>query len=389
MPCRTNKHAIALLLAATFFAHRAWAEKNEDPFDDSDRSYWSFQPVHRPAIPALSPPPANPVDAFVLARLARAGIQPLGEADKRTLIRRATFDVQGLPPTAEEVAAFVADDSPDAYSRLVDRLLASPRFGEHWARHWLDLVRYAESDGFKSDDPRPNAWRYRDYVIQSLNDDKPYDRFVTEQLAGDELPDSDRQSLLATGFLRLGPYEGNARDVLDQRANILNDVTDVSGQVFLGLTIGCARCHDHKYDPLLQRDYFRLQAFFAPLKLGDDQPLATRDEQAEYDRRMQHWREQTSELRRQLAALETPHREKIRATKRIVFPEYVQAVLDTPPERRSPLERQMMVLAERQLGIDSKEVLASMNEDEKQQHGELQARLRNSIPRGRDRSSGP
>lgn len=370
-----SANRLAALLAIVIFTARATADETATPFDDNDRSYWAFQPVRRPAISALAPQPANPLDAFVLSRLNRAKIPPLGEADKRTLIRRATFDVQGLPPTADEVAAFLADNLPDAYARLVDRLLASPRFGEHWARHWLDLVRYAESDGYKADDIRPNAWRYRDYVIRALNEDKPYDRFVTEQLAGDELPAGEREAIVATGFLRLGPYEENGRDVLDQRANILNDITDCAGQVFLGLTLGCARCHDHKYDPLLQRDYYRLQAFFAPLKLSEDEPLATREEQAEYDLREQRWQNQTRDLRRELAALEAPHRAKIRASKRSVFPDYVQAVLDAPPERRSPLERQMMVLTERQLVVDVKEVLASMNKEEQKEHEELQTQL--------------
>ena len=181
-----------------------------------------------------------------------------------TLIRRATFDLHGLPPTPAEVEAFVDDTSPDAYEKLIDRLLASPRYGERWGRHWLDLVRYAESDGFKQDAYRPNAWPYRDYVIQSFNDDKPYDRFVTEQLAGDEIAPGDPDALVATGYLRHGVYEYNQRDVPKQWSQMLNDVTDVTGDAFLGLSMGCARCHDHKFDPILQADYYRLQAFFAP-----------------------------------------------------------------------------------------------------------------------------
>ena len=165
---------------------------------------------------------------------------------------------------------FLTDDAEqDAYDRLVDRILADPRYGERWARHWLDLVRYAESDGFKSDEYRPHAWRYRDYVIRALNSEKPYDRFVQEQLAGDEIAPGDPEALVATGYLRHWIYEYNQRDARTQWSNILNDVTDVTADVFLGMGMQCARCHDHKFDPILQRDYFRLQAFFRP-----DAPMA-------------------------------------------------------------------------------------------------------------------
>src|SRR5439155_22290460 len=184
-------------------------------------------------------------------------------ADRRTLIRRVSFDLTGLPPTPTEIEAFENDKAPDAYDRLVDRLLASPRYGERQATFWLDLVRYAESDGFKADDPRPSAWRYRDYVIRSFNRDKPYDRFVKEQLAGDELFPRDPDALVATGFLRHFPDEYNAVNLEQRRQEILNDITDTTSAAFLGITLGCARCHDHKFDPILQTDYYRLQAFFA------------------------------------------------------------------------------------------------------------------------------
>ena len=185
-----------------------------------------------------------------------------------TLLRRVSLDLIGLPPTPEEVEAFLADASPDAYEKVVDRLLASPRYGERWARHWLDLARYAESEGFKADETRPNAWRYRDYVIKSFNDDKPYDRFVKEQIAGDELwpDDPDAQSP------RLQPAlpgrEQRRATSCQRRQEILNDITDTVGRVFLGMTYGCARCHDHKFDPILQTDYYRLQAFFANVASG-------------------------------------------------------------------------------------------------------------------------
>ena len=221
------------------------------------------------------------------------------EADRRTLIRRATFDLHGLPPTPQEVADFLADQSPQAFERVIDRLLASPRYGEHWARYWLDLVRYAESDGFKSDDVRPNAWRYRDYVIRSFNDDKPYDRFVSEQLAGDELAPDDLDARVATGFLRLGPYEENARDVLDQRSNLLNDMTDVTGQVFLGLTFACARCHDHKYDPDPAGRLLSLAGLLRGTVARRRAATATAEALADYDTQLRSWEEATAAIARQ------------------------------------------------------------------------------------------
>jgi hypothetical protein len=205
------------------------------------------------------------------------------EADRRTLIRRLTFDLTGLPPTPEEVAAFVNDSAPKAYEKLVDRLLDSPHYGERWGRHWLDVVRYAETEGFEYDRYRPGAWRYRDYIIKAFNDDKPYDRFVFEQLAGDELDQPDTDARVAAGFNRLGPVRRNAgnKDVTSSRHEALAEMTDVIGTVFLGLTVGCARCHDHKFDPIPQADYYRLQAFFAAAQ-EDDAPLADPKRHAEW-----------------------------------------------------------------------------------------------------------
>ncbi|MFO0954585.1 MAG: PSD1 and planctomycete cytochrome C domain-containing protein [Isosphaeraceae bacterium] len=230
---------------------------------DTDRAHWAFQPVKRPAVPAASLPGwgGNPIDAFILQGLAAKGLTPNPPAAKHELIRRVTFDLTGLPPTPAEVEAFVADDSPLAYERLVDRLLDSPRYGEKWARHWLDLVRFAETNSYERDNPKPSAWRYRDYVIRSLNADKPYDRFVREQLAGDELPDGGIDGLVATGFYRLGIWDDEPTDREQAVFDGLDDVVATTGQVFLGLTVDCARCHDHKIDPISQADYYGLVAF--------------------------------------------------------------------------------------------------------------------------------
>jgi len=227
---------------------------------DRDRAHWAFRPVRRPAVPG--PTGGNPIDAFIRAGLEARGLKANPPADRTALIRRVTFDLTGLPPTPAEVDAFLADTTPDAYDRLVDRLLASPRFGEAWARHWLDLVRFAETNSYERDDPKPSAWRYRDYVVRAFNDDKPYDRFVREQLAGDELPDGGTDGLIATGYYRLGIWDDEPTDREQARYDGLDDVVATTGQVFLGLTVDCARCHDHKIDPVPQADYYRLLAFF-------------------------------------------------------------------------------------------------------------------------------
>ncbi|MBX6311700.1 MAG: PSD1 domain-containing protein [Isosphaeraceae bacterium] len=316
-----------------------------------DRAFWSFQPLRRPAVPevAESDWARNPIDRFIAAKLTAEGLTPAPEADRRTLIRRAYFDLWGLPPTPEEVEAFARDEAPDAYERLIDRLLASPRYGERWGRHWLDLVRYAESDGYRQDAYRPDAWRYRDYVIHALNEDRPYDRFVTEQLAGDEIAPGDPEMRAATGFLRLWAYEFNQRDVPGQWSAILNDITDVTGDVFLGLGLGCARCHDHKFDPILQEDYYRLQAFFAPILPRDDLTLASAEEWQEYQEQLASWEAKTATIREQIAAIERPYREQAAGEAIAKFPESMQAILRKPPAERTPREQQLAELAYRQV----------------------------------------
>lgn len=238
--------------------------------------HWAFEPIGEVAPPVITTQDGesvHPVDAFLLERLRKKGLTMNPPADRRTLIRRATFDLTGLPPTEEEIEAFVNDSSADAYERLIDSLLASPHYGERWGRHWLDLVRYAETNSFERDAPKPNAWKYRDYVIRSFNEDKPYDQFVREQLAGDQLPEVTEETLTATGYYRLGIWDDEPADPLQARYDELDDLITVTGQTFLGLTINCARCHDHKIDPIPQADYYRLLSFFADVtrfgKRGD------------------------------------------------------------------------------------------------------------------------
>jgi hypothetical protein len=206
----------------------------------------------------------TPIDCFIRAQQVQFNLAPEQEANRRTLLRRVTFDLLGLPPTPDEWRQFLADSSPDAYERLVDRLLASPHYGEHWGRHWLDVARYADSGGFEADLPYKNAWMYRDYTIRSFNADKPADRFIQEQVGGDELWPDDPEAVIATGLYCVGPAVTDAAMVSGQlEYDWLTDAADTTGAVFLGLTLGCARCHDHKYDPLTQRDYFAMQAIFA------------------------------------------------------------------------------------------------------------------------------
>ncbi|MEM7453947.1 MAG: PSD1 and planctomycete cytochrome C domain-containing protein [Planctomycetota bacterium] len=227
-------------------------------------SFWSFQPVSRPEPPAVehSDWVTNEIDHFILSRLENQGIQPAEPASNDKLIRRVYYDLTGLPPTPEQVQAFVDDDSPDAYDDLIEELLASPHYGEKWGRHWLDLVRYAESNSFERDGTKPFVWRYRDYVIESFNDDKPYDEFLIEQLAGDEIESPTNASIIATGYYRLGQWDDEPADPKQALYDDLDDILATTSQSMLGLTINCARCHDHKIDPIPMSDYYQMLAFF-------------------------------------------------------------------------------------------------------------------------------
>ncbi len=256
-----------LVIALVFVA--AAAAQAEAPSIEEGRNHWAFQPLSDNQPPQVKQAdwPRNEVDHFVLARLEGAGLRPSREADRATLIRRVTLDLTGLPPTPEEVGAFEKDESPRAWELLIDRLLESPRYGERWGRHWLDLARYADTGGVHNDLDRPHAWKYRDYVIESFNEDKPYARFIAEQIAGDEVDGANERTLIATGFCRNGQSNDdnmgkNAEALAQYRVDQLDDVISTTAGVFLGLTIGCARCHDHKTDPLLQKDYYSLLAIF-------------------------------------------------------------------------------------------------------------------------------
>jgi hypothetical protein len=345
--------AIGACVAAMFSANAA-----EKVFSKEDREHWAFQPVRKIEVPDPKKG-KNPIDCFVDAKLKEKGLARSAQADRRTWLRRASLDLLGLPPTRDEVEAFLKDESANAYGAAVDRMLESPRYGERWARHWLDLARYAESEGFKADETRPNAWRYRDYVIKSFNDDKPYDRFVQEQIAGDEMWPKSAEAKIATGFNRHYPDESNARNLMQRRQEILNDITDTVGAVFTGLTYSCARCHDHKFDPILQSDYFRLQAFFANTAADDNIQLADVQERALYRMRMADWEQQTKEIREEMEAIAAPIRQEIITDFVEKYPAEIQAALATPESERSPFQRQMAAKAMAYVGPNSHQYIGA------------------------------
>jgi hypothetical protein len=300
------------------------------PVAPAAREWWSFRPLRRPAPPA----PGHPIDAFINAKLA--GLEPAPKADRATLIRRVTLDLIGLPPAPAEVDAFVADQSPQAWTKVIDRLLASPQYGERWGRHWLDVARYADSNGFEHDFDRPNAFRYRDYVIRSFNQDKPYDQFLREQLAGDELPEVTHDTLTATGFLRNYAKVGfREKDNPEFRYEYLDDMIATLGRGILGVTVQCARCHNHKFDPIPQRDYYRLQAtLFGVVEV--DHPLVPPAEAAAYRAATSRIDAEVKQLRGEIAAIEQPYRAKLLPAKYTRFPKNVQEAIATPEAQRTP-----------------------------------------------------
>ena len=356
----------------------------DPPLVPQDRNHWAFVPPRKPPVPANpnnGASPHNPIDAFILARLRQEGLSPSPPADKRTLLRRVYFDLIGLPPTPEEVDAFLNDPAPDAYEKLVDRLLASPHFGERWAQHWLDVVRFAETNGYELDGDRPHAWRYRDYVIRSFNADKPYDRFVTEQLAGDELaagqePRQVADLWIATGMHRCGPVHivsGN----LDQemlRQERLTEMVKGVGTAFLALTVDCARCHDHKFDPFSMGDYYRLQAFFAAARYADID-IATTEEKESYKKQAAPLQAEIAALRKQITEIDAPYRAAlVKAKREKLEPRYRQA-LDTPAEKRTAEQKKLAQEASTLLKVSWDEIVAALSPADRERRAELKQRL--------------
>ena len=298
---------------ATPAAEAVEAERRPPRVTPEAKEFWSFRPLRRPAPPTARDPGwvENPIDAFVLRKLEDKGLRPAAPAERVALLRRASYDLTGLPPTPAEVDAFLENDSSDPFPDAVDRLLDSPRYGERWGRHWLDLVRFGETHSFERDSVKPNAWRYRDYVIRSFNDDKPYDQFIREQLAGDELDQVTPDTVIATGYYRLGPWDDEPTDRLQARYDELDDIVATTAQVFLGLTLNCARCHDHKLDPIPQEDYYRVLAFFhgiLPTTKGNTvlTEIATEEERRERQLQLDELKARRQQLDQAIAALEEP-----------------------------------------------------------------------------------
>ncbi len=343
---------------------------------------WAFRPVARPAVPM--PRDAawsqTPVDAFIGWTLEQHDLAPAPPASRRIQVRRLYFDLVGLPPAPAEIDRFLADRRPDAWQRLVDRLLASPAYGERWAQHWLDVVRFADSDGFEYDDPRPHAWRYRDWAIDSLNQDKPFGRFVREQIAADELFPDDRGALAALGLHRLGPLRLNAgkQDDAKNRQERMTEMVDAVGTAFLGVTFGCARCHDHKFDPLTQVDYYRLQAFFAASQAVDI-PLVASTQRTLREQARKKWMQQRDEVRKQLEVIEQPVRERLVAERKQKLDRESRMALATDPAQRTPDQSRLAAAAEQALQVSEKQIRESLVGDQQREYLAVQKRLQETL----------
>lgn len=361
---RTSAAAVAALLLLALTAVAA--------------EHWAFQPVHKVEAPSVNDSAwvKTPIDRFILARVEAAGLKPASQATREQLIRRVTLGLIGLPPTPAEIDDFINDQSPTAFERVVDRLLSSPQYGERWARHWLDLARYAESDGFEHDAIRPHSWRFRDYVIGAFNEDKPYNRFVREQLAGDELWPEEAPTLIATGFNLLGPDMVDSADQIQRRLNTLNDMTDTAAQVFLGLTLGCARCHDHKSEPLTQRDYFSMQAFFAPAEFRREHPVPNPHERALHEAAMTEYNRRTRTQREGIAAIEAPHRQRLFEENLSKLSEDAQVAHRTPKEQRTMEQEGTVQETASQVKVTDEEVSKALSREEKARRAALESEIK-------------
>ncbi len=346
----------------------ALAAMEEQPVTEKDRAFWSFRRPVRPPVPREKA--ANPVDAFLRSAWRDKGLTGSPPATRRALARRVYLDVLGLPPTLEQVRAFAGDRSPRAWENLVDALLASPQYGERWARHWLDLVRYADSGGFEYDRDYVQIWRYRDWVAKAFNENMPYDRFVRLQLAGDEAEPGNRDAMIATGFLRLGP-ENNIKTE-QTRMDELDDIVSTASLSFLGMTLGCARCHNHKFDPIPQKDYYRIQAVFYSTR-PREYPLVDATEVERYNAAVKRIDELVKPLAARREALEKPHREAIFAEKVAKLPAYMQEAWRTPPGKRTEGQRLNARQIERTLQIEEAEILARMSAEQRAEHERVTA----------------
>jgi hypothetical protein len=339
------------------------------------RKYWAFQKPIRPPAPAGVRANANPIDAFLEKERVKRGLRPAPPADRTTLLRRAYLDLIGLPPTPGETAAFLADSSPRAWENLIESLLASPHYGERWGRHWLDVARYADSNGFEHDFDRPNAWRYRDYVIRAFNEDKPYDVFLAEQIAGDEVDRVTDDSLIATGFLRCYAKVGyREKDNPQFRFEYLDDMIGTIGRGVFGLTVNCARCHNHKFDPISQRDYYRMQASLYGY-VETDHALAPNEQVEAYERKLAEIAAAVAPLRQSLRELEAPYRERIAREKYKKFPPNVQRAIEVPEAQRTPGEALLASQVILTTSVSSAEIDLAMSPQDRSRRNELSKRI--------------
>ncbi len=350
----------------------------QDVLTPARLDHWAWKPPHRSSMPTVRFQDwvKSPIDLFILAKIEAAGLTPASSAGREQLLRRITIDLLGLPPTPAEIDAFVNDAGPGAWERVVDRLLASPHYGERWGRHWLDLARYAESNGYEFDELRPNAWRYRDYVISSWNADKPFDRFVHEQIAGDETQGDDADARIATAFNLLGPDMTDSADQAQRRQNTLNDMTDACGLVFLGMTVGCARCHDHKFEAIPQTDYYRLQAFFESAQFRNDAVIAPASERKVYAKAQASFEQQMQPVRAALTSLEAPYRRRLTDRKLAKMSDEVPAAHRTPAAQRTPAQKVLVADTLRLVAVGQAELDKALSPEEREKQKQLQAQLK-------------
>ncbi len=341
----------------------------------SSGKWWAFEKPVRPTVPAnAANPAANPIDAFVDQKLRSAGLAPAPEADRLTLIRRASYDLLGLPPTKEQIDQFLSDKAPAAWERVIDALLASPRYGEKWGRHWLDLARYGDTAGFEQDPYLLLAWRYRDYVVKSFNDDKPYDRFAKEQIAGDELYPGDPEARTGTGFYRVGTNRDMLFKVED--VNLVEkrtDMVDTTAAVFLGMTVGCARCHDHKFDPIPQRDFYRMQAIFQPAVSGQvflDYNPARFYGVAENSRTFKLWQIST-----EIANINHKYQGQLKEKKLAALSPELQAAFRAPEEKRTPDQLRLVSENPNVVKIAQTEIDAILSQADQERMAAISKRL--------------
>ena len=376
--CITRLCSAGLLACAFLLWSPISAQSPKDQnFIGARARYWAFQKVSAPPVPALRDPwIRTPIDAFLLDGLRQKQLEPSHPADGVRLIRRVTYDLTGLPPTPAEVDAFLADKSPAAYDKLVDRLLASPHYGERWATRWLDVVRYADTNGYELDLDRPNAWRYRDYVIQSFNAAKPYDRFLQEQIAGDEMFPGSKEALIATGYLRAGSehlVSGNI-DPAESRQEVLTEIATNVGQAFLGMTVNCARCHNHKFDPILQSDFYSLQSIFAGAK-GKDVEIATPEEMAVWQAADEAYKKRLAPITDALKALARPFEQQLIEEHKAKLDPVLLAALDTPKDQRTAEQKKQAADAATQIKPAWDEIVAIMPAPVKAERGKLREQL--------------